>query len=231
MSQLACDFFDDVSLHAELRRLKETRSRPAPVDVERQLLEERFLQRARAEVASVAGRAPSDAAQFVSWFARLAQDGPGQRDPLFPWLEHEATLDQFHWFLRQEVATEAGFEELARLELDLSIEPVPEAIALANLLAGLACNGRYGFHAGGALGVVELTAPGRAACVNRALSRLGIPAGVCAARPSKPWREVIAPLVAENPTCRFAIAEGALMLLTASARCFEKYRLLLGVPR
>ncbi len=292
MSQLDCDFFDDVSLHAELLRLNETRLQPKlehadwpnamRSDVERQLLEERFLQRARAEVASRAGRAPCDPEQFVRWFEGLEQEGPGQHDPLFAWLETTATLDEFRWFLRQEVAGEAGFDdlvaltqvkmparaklELARnywdemgrgvesamhgpmlarldrgLELDHTIPPVPETIALGNLLAGLAFNRRYAFHAVGALGVVELTAPGRSECVNRGLKRLGIDAGVrqyyalhatLDVKHSRTWiAEVIGPLVAENATCRFAIAEGALMRLTAGARCFEKYRLALGVTR
>lgn len=237
MSQVACDFFDDVSLHAELLRLNEARLQPrieqadwssaVPVDVERQLLEERFLQRARAEIASRAGRAPSDAAGFIAWFEQLEQDGPGQHDPLFAWLEKHATLEQFRWFLRQEAASEARLDRA--LSIDPTTELVPEVIALGNLLAGLAFNGRYAFHAIGALGVIELTAPGRASCVNRGLERLGAD---LRARQYHAWNaEVIAPLVTENPICRFAIAEGALMRLTAGARCFEKYRLVLGVPR
>ncbi|NVB79600.1 MAG: iron-containing redox enzyme family protein [Kofleriaceae bacterium] len=237
MSQLACDFFDDASLHEELRRLKDARldrrvddeRRSPPVDVERQLLEERFLQRARAEVASLAGRAPSDAARFIAWFERLAQDGPGQHDPLFPWLEHDATLEQLRWFLGQEAVGDSGFDGV---ELDPSIDPVPEAIALANLLAGLTFNRRYAFHAVGALGISELAAPARFAFVDRGLARLGVAVCVRGRRPANTWHEeVITQLVAEKPDWRFAIAEGALMRLIAGARCFEKYRFLFGAPR
>jgi hypothetical protein len=238
MSQVACDFFDDVSLHAELLRLNEARLQPRleSVDVERQLLEERFLQRARAEIASRAGRAPSDATGFVAWFEQLEKDGPGQRDPLFAWLEHHATLEQFRWFLRQEAAGEARPDR--ELGFDQATEPVPEAVALGNLLAGLAFNRRYAFHAIGALGVVELTAPRRLACVSRGLERLGVDPdarqyyATSDALHFKAWNvEVLGALVTKNPICRFAIAEGALMRLAAGARCFEKYRLVLGVPR
>jgi hypothetical protein len=232
MSQPACDFFDDASLHEELRRLDRRiadEQRSVPGDVERRLLEERFLQRARAEVASLAGRAPSDTARFIAWFERLAQDGPGQHDPLLPWLEREATFEQLHWFLRQEMAGEAAFEGR---ELDPSIELVPEAIALANLLAGLTFNRRYAFHAVGALGISELSAPARFAFVDRGLARLGVAICVRDARPANTWHEeVIVQLIAEKPAWRFAIAEGALMRLIAGARCFEKYRFLFGAPR
>ena len=62
------------------------------------------------------------------------------------------------------------------LELDRSTVIVPEAVALGNLLAGLAFNRHYAYHAIGALGVVELTAPDRARLVNGGLKRLEIAA-------------------------------------------------------
>jgi hypothetical protein len=37
---------------------------------------------------------------------------PGQQHPLFDWLAQEATLPQMRWFLTQEAAGEAGFEDL-----------------------------------------------------------------------------------------------------------------------
>lgn len=131
-------------------------------------------------------------------------------------------------------------ERLAhRLELDYSIEPVPEALALGNLLAGLAFNRRYAFHSVGALGVIELTAPDRARLVNLGLKRLGVDAGTrqyyalhstLDVKHSLAWNaEVIQPLVAERPERRFAIAEGALMRLRAGHACFVRYRRELGV--
>ena len=43
---------------------------------------------------------------------RLRDAGPGQGDPLFPWLAEAADRDQMRWFLGQEAAGEAGFEDL-----------------------------------------------------------------------------------------------------------------------
>ena len=178
-----------------------------------------FLERRRAAVAARAAEAPRDAGAFVAWFEALEENGPGQGDPLFPWLAEEASMEQFCWFLTQEVAGEAGFEDLAavtqvrlptqpKLEIArnywdemgrgnpkgmhgplletlarrLGLDPRPEttvweSLALANVMAGLAANRRYAYQSVGALGVIEQTAPGRAAMVARGLKRLGVPAG------------------------------------------------------
>jgi hypothetical protein len=53
---------------------------------------------------------------------------------------------------------------------------VPEALALGNTMIALARHRRYAFHSVGALGVIEMTAPGRAALVDAALRRLRTPA-------------------------------------------------------
>ena len=44
----------------------------------------------------------------------------------------------------------------------------------ANMMVALATNRRYAYQSIGALGVIELTAPGRAALVNEGLRRLGV---------------------------------------------------------
>ena len=75
-------------------------------------LEGGFVEELRAEVADEAAAAPTDAEGFVAWFEDLKQTGPGQRDPLFPWLAETASLDEMRWFLTQEAAGEAGFEDL-----------------------------------------------------------------------------------------------------------------------
>ncbi len=80
------------------------------------LLEEgEWLERRRAAVAERAAGAPRDADGFVAWFEALEHDGPGQGDALFPWLAEHATMDEMRWFLTQEVAGEAGFDDLAAL--------------------------------------------------------------------------------------------------------------------
>lgn len=245
------------------------------------LLEGEYVEAERRRVAAWAAEAPEDADGFIAWFEDLKESGPGQHDPLFPWLATQATRAQLDWFLTQEVAGEAGFDDLvaltqlqlptrAKLELArnywdelgrgredamhgpmlaemaraLGLRPtdedtVWEAHALANLLCALAFNRRYAYHAVGALGIVEETAPGRTACVNEGLKRLGFDMRVrryyalhstLDVKHSEAWnQEVLRPLVEANPACARPLAEGALLRLTAGARCFERYRHELGL--
>jgi hypothetical protein len=289
---LAASSGDDARLHHELQLLNESRLLPGlgqsrwrerlAIETERRVMEDNFLGSCRAAEADHARTAPTDAEQLLEWFVALRDHGPGQHDPLFPWLEREATFDELRWFLRQEVAGEAGFGdlvaltqlrmpdqaklELARncwdemgrgiasamhgpmlarlasaLEIDRTQEPVVEATALGNLMAGLAFNRHYAFHSIGALGVVELTVPDRARCVNLGLKRHGIHArhrqyyalqSTLDISHSRTWNlEVIMPLVREEPARAVAIAEGALMRLRAGERCFARYRRELGVAQ
>jgi Iron-containing redox enzyme len=110
------------TLHLRLARDAQRRLRPSfpddPVprdEAELRALEARFIEEERAAVAAEAARAPAGPKAFVAWFESLRQVGPGQRDPLFPFLADEATLEQMQWFLRQEVAGEAGFDDLVAL--------------------------------------------------------------------------------------------------------------------
>ena len=82
---------------------------------ELQRIEGEFLERERTAVRDRAAEAPTDVAGFAVWFEDLKQTGPGQGDPLFPWLAEAATMDDMKWFLTQEVAGEAGFEDLTAL--------------------------------------------------------------------------------------------------------------------
>ena len=243
-------------------------------------LEGEFLEAQRQAVRESASAAPVDPAGFTAWFESLKINGPGQGDPLFPWLAEKCSMEEMKWFLTQEVAGEAGFEDLtaltqvklptrAKLELArnywdemgrgnakgmhgpllamlanrLGLEPrdettVWESLALANTMAGLAANRRYAYHAIGALGVIELTAPERAAATAAGLKRLGVPVddrhyfdlhSVLDVKHSLAWNaEAIFPLVAANPNVAYAIAEGALIRLHCGARCFVRYRRELG---
>jgi hypothetical protein len=244
------------------------------------LLEGEFLERERRAVAPRAAHAPTDPDGFDAWLTELTATGPGQGDPLFPWLADTCSMDQMKWVLAQEVAGEAGFEDLTaltqvkmpvapKLELArnywdemgrgnekgmhgplletlarrLGLEAKPEttvweSLALANTMAGLAWNRRYAYHSIGALGIIEQTAPSRAAAVGRGLKRLGVPTAdrhyfdlhaILDIKHSEAWnKEAIRPLVAGNSNTAHAIAEGALMRLTCGARCFERYRRELG---
>jgi hypothetical protein len=115
------------ALQHRLTALNHTRLEPClPAEASRgdaaahqALLEEEwhFLETARARVMPLAARAPADPAGFLLWFEALVLDGPGQGDRLFPWLASEATLPQMRWFLAQEVAGEAGFDDLTALTM------------------------------------------------------------------------------------------------------------------
>lgn len=249
-------------------------------DADMLLVEGEFIERERRAVADRAAAAPTDPNGFDAWLTDLTATGPGQGDPLFPWLADACTMDEMKWFLAQEVAGEAGFEDLTaltqvkmpvgpKLELArnywdemgrgnekgmhgplletlarrLGLEPriettVPESLALANTMAALAWNRRYAYHSIGALGIIEQTAPDRAAAVGRGLKRLGVPSGdrhyfdlhaILDVKHSVAWNaEAIRPLVTANPAIAHAIAEGALMRLRCGERCFERYRRELG---
>ena len=239
-------------------------------------VEGEFMECLRADVRAEAANVPTDPDAFVAWFENLKEVGPGQGDPLFPWLADTASRDQLRWFFEQEAAGEAGFEDLvaytqvklpvaAKLELarnywdemgrgnpkgmhgpmldalveTLAVEPtientVGESLALANAMTAMATCRRYTWQSVGALGVIELTAPGRSAMVAKGLRRIGLSGkerhyfdlhAVLDVKHSEAWnREALHPLIKEDPRRAVAIAEGALMRLTCGKRCFDRYR-------
>src|SRR5690606_24936574 len=67
------------------------------------------------DVIEEAAKAPTDVEGFIDWFEALKENGPGQGDPLFPWLAEEATRDEGRWVLEQEAAGEAGFDDLGAM--------------------------------------------------------------------------------------------------------------------
>lgn len=273
-------------LQRRLNGFNHRRLRPALVDhdwdqalqrdLQMSLAEGHFIEAERQQLQGLMHDVPSDSSRFMMWFEALLESGPGQNDPLFDWLATQASLSDMRWFLEQEVAGEAGFDDLVALtqlrmptrpklemarnywdelgrgravrmhgpmlervaaELGLAADPddiVWEALALANLMQGLATNRRYAYHSVGALGAVELTAPSRVSRVAAGLERLGVSQygrsyfilhASIDIKHSRDWnREVIAPMIQEQPEVQRAIAEGALMRLRAGARCFERYR-------
>lgn len=112
---------DPQALHMSLAILQASRLVPttpesaAPIDAARVALETRYLADERASVAWAASRAPRDAEAFCQWFDALEQNGPGQGDPLFDWLANDADIGAMRWFLQQELAGEAGFDDLVAL--------------------------------------------------------------------------------------------------------------------
>ena len=85
------------------------------VETNMRRFEGRWIEAERGHVAARAADAPRDPEAFVAWFEALLHDGPGQGDPLFPWLAEQASLDELRWYLLQEVAGEAGFDDLVAL--------------------------------------------------------------------------------------------------------------------
>ena len=87
-------------------------------------VEGEYLEAARRAVADRAAEAPSDPDGFIAWFEGLEHSGPGQNDPLFPYLAEQASMDEMRWFLTQEVAGEAGFDDLTALtQVRLPVRP------------------------------------------------------------------------------------------------------------
>jgi hypothetical protein len=79
------------------------------------IVEGNFLEQRREAIAERAASAPANPDDFLAWFEDLKESGPGQQDPLFPWLAEQCSMDQMKWFLTQEVAGEAGFDDLTAL--------------------------------------------------------------------------------------------------------------------
>lgn len=280
-SQFLTDSFQRGLAHWNRERLKpgfpdEHWRRDLDRDTRMLRLEGAFIEELRAEVSMEASKAPQDATEFVAWFEALKEAGPGQADPLFPWLADHASHEELRWFFEQEAAGEAGFDDLVahtqvkmpigpKLELarnywdemgrgnlngvhggmldalvqTLAVRPIIErtvweSLALANAMTAMATSRRYAWQSVGALGVIELTAPGRSACVAAGLRRMGLSDkerryfdlhAVLDIKHSAAWnREILLPAVSDDPRRAGAIAEGALIRLRCGARCFERYR-------
>lgn len=123
------DLTDDASrlhrFHSALARFNALRLAPGhihrdwvndiQVEAEMRTREGAFIEQAREAVQEAAQQAPQEPKAFVHWFENLNTYGPGQGDPLFPWLAGEASLQQMRWFLSQEAAGEAGFDDLVAM--------------------------------------------------------------------------------------------------------------------
>jgi hypothetical protein len=292
LATLRPELANPVDFHQRLTKWNSRRLQPtipndnwvadAREDAEMILLEGALIERLRQDAEPWLADLPDTPAGFVRWFEALKGQGPGENDPLFPWLAEEADLEQMRWFLLQEVAGEAGFEDLvamaqvrmpdrpklelarnywdemgrgnaagmhgpmlARLADHLDLHPSHEetvwpSLALGNVLVAFSTTRRYAFHALGALGAVELTAPWRAGHVAAGLKRLGVGPerkyyalhATLDVEHSRTWNEeVLMPLAETRPDCIRSLAEGAVMRLMAGAACYEAYREQLWGPQ
>ncbi|MGZ8416629.1 MAG: iron-containing redox enzyme family protein [Methyloceanibacter sp.] len=71
-----------------------------------------YIEAVRHKVGPLLTNVPSAVDDFIDWFEELKRTGPGQGDELFPWLARSASREDMLWFLTQEVAGEAGFDDL-----------------------------------------------------------------------------------------------------------------------
>ena len=74
-----------------------------------------FVESERQHVQQYLHHMPHEAEPFMHWFDNLKHEAPGQGDSLFPWLATKATMEQMCWFLQQEAAGEAGFDDLVAM--------------------------------------------------------------------------------------------------------------------
>jgi len=217
-------------------------------------LEGEWIEAERTVVAGQAREVPRMPDAFAGWFEALGLEAPGRPDPLLAWIAARASLDQVQWFLQQELVTEAGLDVLVALtRLRVSLwrlgewscgggppghaprleisgpDTVWEALAVSNLLVGLASNRRYTWHAVGALAAAELTARGRTGPVERALLRLGVGSAPRADVRADRVCDALVPLLEEDPDRAPYLAEGALLRLRVGLRSGRRYRSELGV--
>ena len=121
----ATDDFSQATLHLDLARFNVIRTTPhkPPQDASAweealhtelaiRLAEGHWLEDLRAQCAAALPVSPISPDAFVAWFASLSHKGPGQQHRLFDWLATHADLPEMRWFLKQEAAGEAGFDDL-----------------------------------------------------------------------------------------------------------------------
>ena len=74
-----------------------------------------FVELERQHVQQYLIHMPQEPEVFMQWFSNLKTEAPGQGDALFSWLATQANMQQMRWFLQQEAAGEAGFDDLVAM--------------------------------------------------------------------------------------------------------------------
>ena len=124
-SARACDDRRSNAFQEQLTRFNRTRLATAvpsgdfattiAEEARMRVAEGEWIEAERRNIAAQAASVPTDADGFIAWFDDLLATGPGQGDALFPWLADHASLDELKYYLEQEVAGEAGFDDLVAL--------------------------------------------------------------------------------------------------------------------
>ncbi len=122
---IASNHLSHTATHAKLAKFNHQRWLPDFIDANWPqkmqedtvyLLEEgAFIEELRSDIQAQLIDIPKQPEAFMRWFEALKVNGPGQGDTLFPWLAEHASYDEMCWFLNQEAAGEAGFDDLVAL--------------------------------------------------------------------------------------------------------------------
>ena len=84
-------------------------------DLRMRSLEGEWIEAERAALRPWSREVPRDSAAFLRWFEALVDDGQGTPGLMHDPLAERATLDQARWWMRQELAAEAGLHALVSL--------------------------------------------------------------------------------------------------------------------
>jgi len=214
----------------------------------RRASDEEVVARERTAVADDLAQVPQGTDELIAWFDGLPESRIGRRDAPSSWLTADASLDDMCWFLDQQQACNDALRLLSdasRLQCPAASaratqdalpehEEAQESPSVVRLWSALGRSRRYALQSQGALSVFALTSPARALGVSSGLRRLGWPQGrehlvrlgaTHDAWQARAWNEdMLRPLMAANPRCGHAFAEGALMCLSAGARALATYR-------
>jgi hypothetical protein len=143
------------SLHRTLAHFNRARLSPGFVhpywqtavrdEMRTKLMEGSFVEAERIAAAGQLIGLPEDPDGFIAWFEALDASGPGQGDTLFPWLAECASYEEMRWFLHQEVAGEAGFEDLVALT-QLKLEERPKLELARNYWDEMGRGNAAGMH-------------------------------------------------------------------------------------
>lgn len=133
-ARITATAISNLQLHRQLARFNQERLRPGLPSAQWrqeletmlrcQLMEGEFVESVRSGFDAEWPEVPSEVEAFMVWFEDLKVSGPGQGHPLFGWLATEANAEQMCWFVTQEVAGEAGFEDLVALaQIKIPVQP------------------------------------------------------------------------------------------------------------
>jgi len=85
------------------------------LDILRTQLDKSWLTSQKTRIQECLATAPENSEAFIAWLESLLNSGYGQNHSLFDYLESNASRADFEFFMTQELATEAGFDDLVAM--------------------------------------------------------------------------------------------------------------------